>query len=120
MALAKKKLVKKKVLKKKAVAKKAPVKKLVKKAPVKKLVKKKAPVKKKVAAGKGKYLYEPYREKKNIGNCAKNCIMRGMATDDIVDAVRVEYPDSNITYKSIGYYRNVLRKEGYDVPDPRG
>jgi len=119
MALAKKKLVKKKVVKKKLV-KKAPVKKLVKKAPVKKLVKKKAPVKKKPVSKGGKYLYEPYREKKNIGNCAKNCIMRGMSTDDIVDAVRVEYPDSNITYKSIGYYRNVLRKEGYDVPDPRG
>ncbi len=109
MALKKKKLKKKVVPKKKVLKKKVATK--------KKVVKKKAGKKK---TGSGKFLYEPYREKKNIGNSAKNAILRGLNTDDIVAAVRDEFPDSNITYKSIAYYRNVLRHEGYDVPDPRG
>ena len=112
---------KKKVVKKKVVKKKAPVaagttkKKVVrKKAPVKK-----APVSRAKAAG-GKYAYEPYKEKKNIGNCAKNLILKGRDTDTILELVKEEFPDSNITFKSIGYYRNALRKEGFDVPNPRG
>ena len=118
MALTKKKVVKKKVVRKKAPAAKATEteKKVVKK---KVAVKKKAPVSK-AKAGGGQYAYEPYREKKNIGNCAKNLILKGRDTDTIVELVQEEFPDSNITYKSIGYYRNALRKEGYDVPNPRG
>ena len=121
MALAKKKLVKKKVVKK------APVKKLVKKAPVKKLVKK-APVKKlKVkgtgkripkgnqAAGKGKYAYEPYRAKKNVGNAAKNACLHGKSTDEVIELVMEEFPECNISTASVGYYRSALRKEGYDL-----
>ena len=113
MALPKKK-VKKKVVKKTAAA-----------ATKKKVVRKKAPVKKKVAAKKtrgagGQIAYEPLREKKNIGNVAKNLILKGRDTDTVVELVKEEFPDSNITFKSIGYYRNALRKEGYDVPNPRG
>ncbi len=111
MALAKKK-VKKKVVKKAAAS-----------ATKKKVIRKKAPAKKKVAAKRGaggQIQYEPLREKKNIGNFAKNLIMKGRDTDTVVELVKEEFPDSNITYKSIGYYRNALRKEGYDVPSTRG
>lgn len=114
----KKKVVKKKVVtKKKAPKAKAAVTK--KKVVRKKATAKKAPVSK-TQAGGGKYAYEPYKEKKNIGNCAKNLILKGRDTDTIVELVKEEFPDTNITFKSIGYYRNALRKEGYDVPSARG
>lgn len=115
MALGKKKVVKKKVVKKKKPAAAAATKKKVvrKKAPAKKVVKK-------AAGGRAQIIYEPLREKKNIGNYAKNLVLKGRDTDTIVDLVKEEFPDSNITFKSIGYYRNALRKEGYDVPNPRG
>ena len=117
MALAKKKLVKK-----------VPVKKVVKKVAGKKVLKKKAPVKKLIVkgtekaiktgnavAGKGKYAYEPYRAKKNVGNCAKNACLQGKGTDDVIEIVMAEFPESGISTASVGYYRTALRKEGYDL-----
>lgn len=130
MALAKKKIVKKKLVKK------APVKKVVKKKPVatKKVVKKKPTVKKPLAGtkikvqnkakkiptgnakpGKGKYPYEPFRAKKNVGNCAKNACLQGKATDDVIEIVMEEFPECNISVASVGYYRSALRREGYDL-----
>ena len=122
MALAKKKLVKKvvkKVVKKKAVAKKVAGKKKVlkKKAPVKTLKikgNKSSIPKGDTKAGKGKYAYEPYRAKKNIGNCAKNALLRGKDTQGAIADVMEAFPDCNISTASIGYYRTALRKEGYD------
>lgn len=124
MALTKKKIVKKKlvkkapvkkVVKKKAVAKK----KLVKKAPAKKTLKVKGTGKRipkgDLVAGKGKYAYEPYRAKKNVGNCAKNACLQGKSTDDVLEIVMAEFPDCNISTASVGYYRSALRKEGYDL-----
>ena len=118
MALTKKKLVKKVPVKK--VVKKVPAKKKVlkKKAPVKKLVVKgtKKVVKKgNAVAGKGKYAYEPYRGKKNVGNCAKNACLQGKGTDDVIAIVMAEFPESGISTASVGYYRSALRKEGYDL-----
>ena len=112
MALAKKKVVTKKV-----VTKKAPVKKVLKKAPVKKL-KVKGAVKKttgNAVAGKGKYAYEPYRAKKNVGNAAKNACLQGKDTNEVISIVMDEFPECNISAASVGYYRSALRKEGYDL-----
>lgn len=126
MALAKKTLVKKKVVKKKApvaATKKAPVKKVLKK----KVATKKAPVKKLLVkgkakattgtavAGKGKYAYEPYRLKKNVGTCAKNACLQGKDTAEVIAVVMEEFPECNISAASVGYYRSALRKEGYDL-----
>ena len=122
MALAKKKIskvVKKKLVKKAPVSKKKVVKKkLVKKAPVKKLKVKGTGTripKGNLKAGKGKYSYEPYRAKKNVGNCAKNACLQGKDTDTVIEIVMAEFPESNISTASVGYYRSALRKEGYDL-----
>ncbi len=119
MALPKKKLVKKVLKKKLAVADKAEPatkkKKVVKKAPASKAaIAKKAVVKKKSAIKKGKYPYEPYRAKKNVGNAAKNALLQGKDTIATLDAVKEAFPECNITKASVGYYKNALRKEGYD------
>jgi len=135
MALPKKKKVVK-VLKKKAVVKKAEPatkkgpskktaaavkkKKVMAKKPAKKVVK--INVKAKASAvpkgdkkaGKGKYPYEPYRAKKNVGNAAKNAILQGKGTDDVLDVVMEAFPECSISKASVGYYRTALRKEGYD------
>ncbi len=120
MALAKKKI----AVKKKVAVKKAPVKKVLKK----KVATKKAPVKKlkmkgaanripkgNLVAGKGKYPYEPFRAKKNVGNCAKNACLQGKDTTEVIAVVMAEFPECNISTASVGYYRSALRKEGYDL-----
>ena len=124
MALTKKKKVVKKVVKK-AATKKAPVKKVLKKkaapkkAPAKKVLKikgaKSSIPKGDKVAGKGKYAYEPYRAKKNVGNAAKNACLQGKDTNEVIANVMEEFPDCNISSASVGYYRSALRKEGYDL-----
>jgi len=122
MALAKKKIVKKKVVKKAPVAKagkKKVLKKKVaaKKAPAKKLKMKGAKSaipKGDKSAGKGKYAYEPYRAKKNVGNAAKNACLQGKDTNEVIAVVMEEFPECNISAARVGYYRSALRKEGYD------
>ena len=61
--------------------------------------------------------YEPYSEKQNIGNLAKQLIMMGKGTDDIIDKVLSVKPDSKISPSHVSYYRQALTKEGYDLPE---
>ncbi len=115
MALPKKKVVKKVLKKKMAVADKAEPatkKKVVKKSAA--AAKKKAVVEKKLVASKGKYPYEPYRAKKNVGNAAKNALLQGKDIDDTLGYVKEAFPECNISRASVSYYKSALVKEGFN------
>lgn len=59
--------------------------------------------------------YAPYGEKQNIGNLAKELILAGKTTDEVVEAVQDVDSTSRISPSHIAYYRQALRKEGYDL-----
>ena len=88
----------------------------------KKVTKKKAASKRgpnKVRDGKKsnkKIAYPPFKDKKNIGNYAKNMILRGDNTTDIIDNVVRKFSESKINATAVSYYRAALEKEGFDVP----
>ncbi len=65
---------------------------------------------------KKKVAYPPFGEKKNIGNYAKNMILQGKSTTDIVDAVVRKFEESKINSTAVSYYRAALETEGFDVP----
>ena len=48
---------------------------------------------------------------------AKQLIMMGKGTDDIIDKVLSVKPDSKISPSHVSYYRQALTKEGYDLPE---
>ena len=60
--------------------------------------------------------YKPFKDKKNIGNYAKNMILRGESTSDIIEKVIGKFSDSKINSTAVSYYRAALEKEGYSVP----
>ena len=73
----------------------------------------------KVRAGKvskAKFAYKPFKDKKNIGNYAKNMILQGTDTETIIAKVLKKFPDSKINSTAVSYYRAALEKEDYDVP----
>ncbi len=73
----------------------------------------------KVRAGKvskAKAPYAPFKDKKNIGNYAKNMILQGKPTSEIIDKVVNKFSDSKINSTAVSYYRAALEKEGYSVP----
>ena len=65
---------------------------------------------------KAKNPYAPFKDKKNIGNYAKNMILRGETTSDIIKKVVNKFPDSKINSTAVSYYRAALEKEGFSVP----
>ena len=67
-------------------------------------------------ASKAKNPYAPFKDKKNIGNYAKNMILQGKSSADIIDNVVRKFSDSKINSTAVSYYRAALEKEGYDVP----
>ncbi len=69
---------------------------------------------------KGKFPYAPFKdkEKRNIGNYAKNMILQGKSTVDIIDNVQRKFPTSAIKPGAVSWYRKALEDEGYDVPAP--
>ena len=67
-------------------------------------------------ASKAKVPYAPFKDKKNIGNYAKNMILQGKATSEIIEKVVNKFPDSKINSTAVSYYRAALEKEGFDVP----
>ena len=88
-----------------------------KKASKKKKVSKRGPNKVRDAkASKGKYPYAPFKDKKNIGNYAKNMILQGETTSKIISRVVNKFSDSKINSTAVSYYRAALEKEGFSVP----
>ncbi len=67
-------------------------------------------------ASKKKVAYPPFGDKKNIGNYAKNMILRGESTGTIITNVVKKFPDSKINAVAVSYYRGRLEDEGFDVP----
>lgn len=65
---------------------------------------------------KAKFAYKPFKDKKNIGNYAKNMILQGLETETIIAKVLKKFPDSKINSTAVSYYRAALEKEDYDVP----
>ena len=65
---------------------------------------------------KGKNPYAPFKDKKNIGNYAKNMILQGKSTATIIEKVVGKFSDSKINSTAVSYYRAALEKEGFDVP----
>jgi len=67
-------------------------------------------------ASKAKVPYAPFKDKKNIGNYAKNMILQGKTTSTIIDKVVSKFSDSKINSTAVSYYRAALEKEGFTVP----
>ena len=67
-------------------------------------------------ASKAKAPYAPFKDKKNIGNYAKNMILRGEATSEIIEKVINKFSNSKINSTAVSYYRSALEKEGFSVP----
>lgn len=65
---------------------------------------------------KAKYPYRAFKDKKNIGNYAKNMILQGIDTETIISKVLKKFPDSKINSTAVSYYRAALEKEDYEVP----
>ena len=84
----------------------------------KKKANRKAPVKRTGKVSKAKVPYPPFKDKKNIGNYAKNMILRGESTGTIITNVVKKFPDSKINAVAVSYYRGRLESEGFDVPPP--
>ena len=80
--------------------------------------KRKAPSKRTGKVSKAKIPYPPFKDKKNIGNYAKNMILRGESTGTIITNVVKKFPDSKINAVAVSYYRGRLEAEGFDVPAP--
>lgn len=51
-----------------------------------------------------------------VGTLAKEMILAGKSTEQILAAVQKKFPDASTTEKGISFYRNALRKEGHDIP----
>lgn len=65
---------------------------------------------------KAKVPYKPFKDKKNIGNYAKNMILQGIDTETIIAKVLKKFPESKINSTAVSYYRAALEKEDYEVP----
>lgn len=65
---------------------------------------------------RAKVAYPPFKDKKNIGNYAKNMILQGKSTEEVIANVLKKFPDSKINPVAVSYYRGRLEKEGFDVP----
>jgi len=88
-----------------------------KKVSKKKTASKRGPNKKREGkVSKAKIPYPPFKDKKNIGNYAKNMILRGESTETIIDKVVAKFEESKINSTAVSYYRAALEKEGFDVP----
>ncbi len=69
-------------------------------------------------ASKAKVAYPAFKDKKNIGNYAKNMILQGKSTDTVIAQVQKKFPESQIKPGAVSWYRAALESEGYDVPAP--
>ena len=57
--------------------------------------------------------------KRGIGTVVKESVLAGMTNEDVLEAVKAEFPNANTTASTISWYRNSLRKSGNMVPTAR-
>lgn len=58
-------------------------------------------------------------EKVTIGRVAEKALRDGLSNEEVLQAVKKTFPDSNTSMASINWYRNKLRSEGEDVKTSR-
>lgn len=58
-------------------------------------------------------------EKVTIGRVAEKALRDGLSNEEVLQAVKKAFPDSNTSMASINWYRNKLRSEGEDVKTSR-
>jgi len=54
-----------------------------------------------------------------VGDVAKELIRGGKTNEEVLAAVKEQFPDSKTSMASINWYRNKLRSDGEDVPTAR-
>lgn len=54
-----------------------------------------------------------------VGDVAKQLIRDGKSNQEVLDAIKEQFPDNKTTMASVNWYRNRLRQDGENVPTAR-
>lgn len=54
-----------------------------------------------------------------VGDVAKTLIREGKTNEEVLAAIKEQFPDAKTSMASINWYRNKLRSDGEDVPTAR-
>lgn len=58
-------------------------------------------------------------QKLTIGRVAERELLAGKTNEEVLDAIKREFPDASTSMASVNWYRNRMRAEGYDVKTSR-
>jgi hypothetical protein len=58
-------------------------------------------------------------EKLTIGRVAEKALRDGLSNEEVLQAVKDAFPESNTSMASVNWYRNKLRSDGESVPASR-
>lgn len=62
---------------------------------------------------------QPKEKAPGVGDVAQALILGGKTNEEVLAAVKEQFPDAETSKASINWYRNKLRSDGADVPTAR-
>lgn len=62
---------------------------------------------------------EPKVKAPGVGDVAKDLIRAGKSNEDVLKAIKEQFPEAKTSMASVNWYRNKLRGDGEDVPTAR-
>jgi hypothetical protein len=62
---------------------------------------------------------QPKEKAPGVGDVAKELIRGGKTNEEVLAAIKEQFPDAKTSMASINWYRNKLRGDGEDVPTAR-
>lgn len=62
---------------------------------------------------------EPKVKAPGVGDVAKDLIRAGKSNEDVLAAIKEQFPEAKTSMASVNWYRNKLRGDGEDVPTAR-
>ena len=62
---------------------------------------------------------QPKEKTPGVGDVAKDLIRGGKTNEEVLAAIKEQFPDANTSMASINWYRNKLRGDGEQVPTAR-
>lgn len=63
---------------------------------------------------------QPKEKTPGVGDVAKDLIRGGKTNEEVLAAIKEQFPDAKTSMASINWYRNKLRGDGEEVPTARG
>lgn len=62
---------------------------------------------------------QPKEKTPGVGDVAKDLIRGGKTNEEVLAAIKEQFPDAKTSMASINWYRNKLRNDGEEVPTAR-